>query len=159
LAVGYISSPYLNTYTWNELNNRFELNNTIDTIPEGIVYGVAFSNDGEILGIVHSGGSRIKMYLWNETTSRYEFNETANLMLPNTGLGIDISANNMFLAAAHYGLPYITVYLIGSGEILSPALLMQNFDYLTNNKYIGILNEDGNIGETKVATMLWGDNV
>jgi len=102
----------------------------------------------------------VRTYKWNSENNRYEATVLPNVLPTSSANGVAMSADGQYIATSFPNSQSLITYKTDITEILEPAVALANLSrYEMNNKYIGILNEDGNVGETKVATMLWGDNV
>ncbi len=110
LAVPFFASPYLITYKWSELNNRYEKTTVQDVNPVGNSYGCAMSTDGQYLAVAHISSPYLTTYKWNELNNRYEKTAVQDVSPTGHSYAAAMSTDGQRLTVAHITSPYFTSY-------------------------------------------------
>ena len=122
LAVSSMIAPFLSTYKWNELNNRYETTAARDVIPPNSATSLGITNDGQYLVVGTIVSPYLRTYKWNESNNRYEATVTHDVNPPTAVSGLAVSSDGEYLIA---GCNY------------SPSLFTYKWNE-TNNRYESI---------------------
>ena len=166
LHYGSTGQLKLMAYKWSSGNNRYELTDAFEELPEGQVNRIAMSSDGQYFFASHNSANGSNPYLmcykWNAANNRYETLASPDIAPSGNSYSIALSSDCGYVAVAHNGTDApakLITYKQDITEQTHTVYPISNPQALPSTaSAIGYMAEDGTTGQQKSVTTMWWKN-